>query len=251
MKKIKKPLGFGYFLVVIGLLLLSALFLYLEHITHYEFFLHIASIPLEVLVGGVLVERYLAWREKRRRKRQLMFVKSCLFRSELRTLYMTNFAALAFPRITMEEIKRAGPKELKGWLKQIEENSRYHSPEAMEAVINEYVKAYLSFNRFLEWAITNDFERIFNDMIMLMHFIHDAQQFKSLHPDELFISKAMKNPEQMERVRKVLTDGIKSFLKFCIELQEHEPDVFLTLMEDYMLAFPIQPESWEAKLSAY
>jgi hypothetical protein len=227
-----------------------ALFLYLEHITHYEFFLHVAAIPLEVLFGGILVERYLAWRERRRRKKQLMFVKSCLFRSELRTLYVTNFGALAFPRISMEDIKAAGPKELKGWLKQVEASARYHSPEAMEAVIAEYVKAYPSFNRFLEWAINNDFERIFNDMILLMHFIHDAQLFKSMHPDELFISKAMKNPQQMERAQTVLTDGIKSFLKFCIELQEHEPDVYLTLMEDYMLAFPVQPESWTPKLRA-
>ena len=251
MKKIKKPLGFGYFLVVISLLLLSALFLYLEHVTHYEFLLHIAAIPLDVLVGGILVERYLAWREKRRRERQLMFIKSCLFRSELRTLYMTNFEALAFPRIGMKDIKGAGPNELKGWLHQVGENAQYHSPEAMEAVITEYVKAYLSFNRFLEWAITNDFERIFHDMIMLMHFIHDAQLFKSMYPNELFISKALKNPEQMKRVKTVLTDGIKSFLRFCIELQEHEPDVFLTLMEDYMLAFPIQPESWKSKLGSF
>ncbi|MGZ8236491.1 MAG: hypothetical protein ACXWTY_01295 [Methylobacter sp.] len=250
MKKIKKPLGFGYFLVVISLPLLSVFFLYLEHITHYEFLLHIAAIPLEILVGGILVERYLAWREKRRRARQLMFIKSCLFRSELRTLYMTNFEALAYPKISMKDIKGAGPKELKEWLKQVEENARYRSPEAMEAVIMEYVNAYLSFNRFLEWAIANDFERIFHDMIMLMHFIHDAQLFKTMHPNELFINKALKNPEQMERVKAVLSDGIKSFLKFCIELQEQEPDVFLTLMEDYMFAFPMQPESWKSKLAA-
>jgi hypothetical protein len=250
MKKIKKPPGFGYFLVAISLLLLSALFLYLEHITHYEFLLHIAASPLEILVGGILVERYLARREKRRLARQLMFIKSYLFRSELRTLYMTNFGALAYPRIDMKDIKGASPKELKGWLKQVEEKARYLSPEAMEAVITEYVNAYLSFNRFLEWAINNDFERIFYDMIMLMHFIHDAQLFKSMHPNELFISKALKNPEQMERVKAVLTDGIKSFLRFCIELQEHEPDVFLILMEDYMIAFPIQPDSWKSKPGA-
>jgi hypothetical protein len=88
-------------------------------------------------------------------------------------------------------------------------------------------------------------------MIMLMHFIHDAQLFKSMYPNEPFISKALKNPEQMKRVKTVLTDGIKSFLRFCIELQEHEPDVFLTLMEDYMLAFPIQPESWKSKLGSF
>lgn len=249
MNKIKKPLGFGYFLVVISLPLLSALFLYLESITHYEFFLHVAAIFLEVFIGAILVDRYLRWREKGRRTRQLMFIKSCLFRSELRTLYLTNFGALAYPDIGLEDIKDASLKELTGWLKQAE-NARYRSPEAMESVINEYVNAYQAFNRFLEWAITNDFERIFHDMIMLMHFIHDAQLFKSLHSDELFINKALDNPELMGRVTTILTDGIKSFLKFCIELQKNEPDVFLILMEDYQFAASMDPVSRKSKPSS-
>jgi hypothetical protein len=29
------------------------------------------------------------------------------------------------------------------------------------------------------------------------------------------------------------------------ELQEHDPEVFLNLIEDHMLAFLIQPESWK------
>lgn len=233
MKKFKKPIGFGYTLIIISLPLLSALFLYLEHVTHYEFFLHVAAIPLEILLGAILVERYLAGREKERRARQLMFIKSCLFRSKLRTLYLTNFKSLIYPRITMEDIKEAGPKELTAWLQQVREDARYRSPEAMESVIMEYVNAYQAFNQFLEWAITNDFEKIFHDMIMLIHFIHDAQLFKCLHPDEMFINKAFENPELMERTKTVLTDGIKSFLMFCIELQESDPDVFSMLMEDF------------------
>lgn len=250
MKKIKKPFSFGYFLVVISLPLLSAFFLYLEHITHFEFLLHVAAIPLEILVGAILVERYLAWREKGRRARQLMFIKSCLFRSELRALYLANFEALAFPEISMEDLKRAGPQELKAFLKQVD-NAKYRSPEAMEAVINEYVNAYQSFNRFLEWAIDNDFENIFHNMIMLMHFIHDAQLFKTLHPDGLFINKALKDPKLMERVKTVLTDGIKSFLKFCIELQESEPAVFSILMEDYQFTASREKGSWQLKLAGY
>jgi len=250
MKKIHKPLGFGYFLVVVSLPLLSAIFLYLEHITHIEFLLHVAAIPLEILAGAILVERYLAWREKRRRARQLMYIKSCLFRSELRTLYLTNFDALAYPTIGMEDIRDASPKELSEWLQQME-NARYRSPEAMEEVIIEYVNAYSSFNRFLEWAIANDFERIFHDMIMLMHFIHDAQLYKSLHPDELFIQKALQNPELMERVKTVLTDGLKSFLKFCLELQEHEPDLFALLMEDFQISVPMQFGKQKSKPSGF
>jgi hypothetical protein len=247
MKKIKKPLGLGNFLVVMSLPLMSALFLYLEHITHYEFLLHVAAIPLEILLGAILVDRYLGRREKRRRERQLMFLKSCIFRSEFRTLYLTNFGALDYPDIGMEDIKDASPKELKSWLKDVE-NARYCSPEAMEAVLNEYVNAYQTFNRFLEWAIANDVEKIFHDMIVLMHFIHDIQLFKNMHPDELFINKALSNQELMNRVIKILTDGIKSFLRFSIELQENDPDVFLNMMDDYLCSAPIKPENLHLNL---
>lgn len=243
MKKVKKPIGFGYFLVVISLPLLSAFFLYLEHVTHYEFFLHVAAIPLEILLGAILVERYLAWREKERRSRQLMFIKSCLFRAELRSLYLINFKSLAYPRISMEDIKEADSKKLADWLQQVNKEARYRSPADMEAVIVEYVNCYQAFNRFLEWAISNDFEQIFHDMIMLMHYIHDAQLFKSLYPDEMFISKALANPELMQRTQTVLTDGIKSFLRFCIELKESDPEVFSMLMNDFQTDDQIKLEN--------
>lgn len=229
----KKPLGIGYFLVVLSLPILSAFILYLEHITHIEFLLHIAAIPLEILLGGILVEQYLRQREKKRRARQLMFLKSCLFRSEFRALYLANFGALAYPVIGMEDIKCASSKELNSWLNDAK-NAQYHSPEAIERVLVEYVNAYPTFNRFLEWAITNDDERIFHDMIMLMHFIHDIQLFKSVHPDKLFIDQAIDNQDLMNKIIKILTDGIKSFLRFSLELQENDPDLFLTMMDDYL-----------------
>jgi len=230
--KIKKTAHYSHIIVIVSLPLLSGFFLYLEHVTHYEFLLHAAAIPLEILVGAILVEQYLAVSEKVRRARQLMLIKSCLFRTELRTLYLTNFGALDYPKISLFGISEAGVDQLKAWLLEVD-NARYRSSEAMEAVVMEYVNAYPAFNRFLEWAISNDFERIFHDMIMLMHYIHDAQLFKSLHPDEMFISKALENPELMQRTQTVLTDGLKSFLKFCIELKESEPDVFSMLMDDF------------------
>lgn len=230
--KIQNPALYSHAIVIISLPLLSAFFLYLEHVTHYEFLLHAAAIPLEILVGAILVEQYLAVNEKVRRARQLMLIKSCLFRTELRTLYLTNFAALEYPKIGLSDISSASVEQLQEWLQQIT-HARYLSPEAMEAVIMEYVKAYQAFNRFLEWAISNDFERIFHDMIMLMHYIHDAQLFKNLHPNELFIHKALENPELMERTQSVLTDGIKSFLKFCIELKKSEPNIFAMLIDDF------------------
>lgn len=240
--KTQRPALYSHAIVIISLPVLSGFFLYLEHITHYEFLLHAAAIPLEILVGAILVEQYLAVSEKTRRARQLMLIKSCLFRTDLRTLYLTNFAALDYPKISLSDINAASIEQLKAWLEQIHD-ARYRSPEAMESVITEYVNAYQAFNRFLEWAISNDFEQIFHDMIMLMHYIHDAQLFKSLYPDEMFISKALANPELMQRTQTVLTDGIKSFLRFCIELKESDPEVFSMLMNDFQTDDQIKLEN--------
>ncbi|MGR9117626.1 MAG: hypothetical protein ACU85E_17945, partial [Gammaproteobacteria bacterium] len=83
------------------------------------------------------------------------------------------------------------------------------------------------------------------------HFIHDAKLYKRFNPELLFITKALENPELMKRVRNVLTDGIKSFLKFCIELKEYQPDMFLTLIEDYQFSGPVQSENGKSILSGW
>ncbi len=242
MKTTKHPGAPSYILFIISLLLLSAFFLYLETVTHFEFLLHVAAIPLEILAGALLVDRYLAWRERQRRSRQLVFIKSCLFRSELRSLYLTNFAALAEPRITLADIEAASPKQLTTWLGQLKD-AEYRSPEAMESVITEYVNAQPVFDRFLQWAIDNDSERIFHDMIMLTHFIHDVRLFKQMHPDTMFITKAAEDPEILQRTKTILTDGLAAFLRFCVELKATEPTVFATLMQDYRYSAAILPSA--------
>jgi hypothetical protein len=232
MKKSTRPDVLSYILFIISLLSISLLFLYLEKATHFEFLLHVAAIPLEILAGALLVDRYLAWRERQRRARQLVFIKSCLFRSELRSLYLTNFSALAEPQITLKDIETASEKQLNTWLGQLKD-AKYRSHEAMEAVITEYVRAQPVFDRFLQWAIDNDSERIFHDMIMLTHFIHDVSLFKQLHPNTMFMTKAAEDPEVLQRTKTILTDGLEAFLKFCMELKATEPKVFATLIQDY------------------
>ena len=248
--KSTNPLGsFGYALFISVLLLLSLIFLYLETVTHFEFLLHVAAIPLEILAGALLVDRYLAWRERQRRARQLVFIKSCLFRSELRSLYLTNFGALAEPRITLNDVETASEKQLNTWLPQLKD-AKYRSYEAMEAVITEYVKAQPVFDRFLQWAIDNDSERIFHDMIMLTHFIHDVRLFKQLHPNTMFMTKAAEDPEVLQRTKTILTDGLEAFLKFCVELKVTEPKVFATLMQDYRYSAAIVAPNLEASSPA-
>lgn len=219
----------------VALPLLSVLFLFLEHITHYEFLLHLAAIPLEILLGAFLVERYLARQEKEGKKQQLMYIKSYLFRSELRNVFISNFNALVSPKISLERIRNASLEELKEMRRGIT-TLEYRSPEDIEPILLDYVNAKNIFQTFMEWAITNDFEFIFHDMIFILRFIQDIQLFKKHNPDKPFIFYAEKQPQLMEKVKKVMKDGVSKFLDYAIELKEKEPDVFEELLNDYLLS---------------
>ena len=204
----------------------------LEHLTHIEFLLHLAAIPLEVLVAVFIVERLLEKRETKAKRQQLMYIKSYMFRSDMRNLFLANFAGLKTPNITMAKIKNSPLEELREMRRQAEVVV-YKSPEAMEAIIQEYAKAKPVWLNFMERAITYNFESIFLDMIYIIHFTDDYRIFKDLNPENLFIHEAEKNEWLMAKVRKILTDGIQKFLDYAIELKEKQPQVFHDLMTDY------------------
>jgi hypothetical protein len=216
----------------VGLPALTAFFLYLEHVTHIEFLLHVAAIPMEILLGAILVERYLARKERQSKLRQLMFIKSYLFRSRMRNLFISNFAALAEPRITMEMIKNASLGELKA-LREKVGDMPYSSPEAMEPVVMEYVSSHDVFHEFMDWAIANNFEEIFHDMIHLLHFIQDVTLFKKHNPGRTFISEAVERPQLLAKVEGILKRGLFSFLDYMVEVKEEQPEVFEELINDY------------------
>lgn len=111
--------------------------------------MHLAAIPLEILAGIFIVEEFLEKREKKEKRRMLMFIKSYLFRSEMLNLFITNFDALKFPAITMVRIKNATLEELKQMRKDAN-TIEYKSREMMEPVIMEYVKAEHVWHNFRE-----------------------------------------------------------------------------------------------------
>jgi len=224
-----------YLVMFLALPFLSALFLALEHVTHYEFLLHLAAIPLEILMGAFLVERFLAHKEKQAKRQQLMYIKSYIFRSEMRNVFLSNFLALESPAITIERIRNAGVEELRA-MRSEAKNLKYRSVEEIETVILSYVRSRGVFQTFLEWAIANDFEEIFHDMIHILHFIQDVQLFKTHYPEKLFICEAQREPELLQKVYGILRDGICKFLDYAIELKEKQPDVFEGLMADYQLS---------------
>jgi hypothetical protein len=157
----------------------------------------------------------------------------------MRGLFISNFEALKSPAITLAGIKKASLEELREFRRQAE-TILYKSPEAMEPVILEYVRAERVWHNFLERAITYNFEEIFMDMIYILHFINDVKIFKQNYPDRFFILEAEKRPQIYAKVRKVLEDGIVKFLDYAIELKEKQPRMFVEVMSDYELSSQIR-----------
>lgn len=222
-------------LVGSGLPALSALFLWLEHVTHVEFLLHLAAIPLEILLGAFLVERWLARKEKEGKRRQLMYIKSYLFRAEMRQVFISNFDALASPTISLAGLRDDPLPELR-WVRDHITAVEYRTDEAMEGVVLEYVRARHAFQVFMEWAATNDFEPIFQDMLYILHFIQDVERFREANPGSLFVAEARRHPRLRAKTEKILRDGVVKFLDYVIELREKEPEVLEELLDDYLVS---------------
>lgn len=232
----KIPKNFGFCSILITA---SVFFLLLKHFTHIEFLLHLAAIPIELLAGIFIMERFLEIKENKEKRRQLMYIKSHLFRSEMLDLFMANFHALKFPAVTMSKIKHATLEELKQMRKDAN-TIEYKSLETMEPIIMEYVNAEQVWHNFKERAITYNFEEIFHDMIYILHFIYDVKVFKANNPDKLFIYEAQNRALMMEKVIKVLGGGIRKFFDYAIELKEKRPDMFYDLISNYELSSQVR-----------
>jgi len=214
------------------LIALSLIFLIIELQTHFEFFLHLAAIPLEVLLAVFIVEQFLARRDAREKRKQLMILKSHLFRAEMRALFIKNFRVLKSPVISVSAIKDATLNELKDMRKQAE-RVEYQTLESMEPVIMEYVQALPTWRQFLDRALQFNFDDIVEDMIYLLHFISDVKLFKEFNPDKMFIHEAAKNELLMKKAQKILSDGVRKFLDEVIELKENRPEMLVDLLNDY------------------
>jgi hypothetical protein len=226
----------------VGLVTASAVFVLLEGWTKWEFFWQLAAIPLEILIAVFIVESILERHEARGRRQQLMYIKSYMFRSQMRDLFLADFAALKSPALTMDGIRRASLDELREMRRQAGK-IEYRSLEAMEAVVGEYVAAEPVWHAFRERAITYNFEDIFLNMIAILHFVYDVRSFKAKHPHAHFIHEAAKRADLMATTEKILTDGIRVFLDYALELKEKKPILFEEMMADYETAMRLREKA--------
>jgi len=106
----------------------------------------------------------------------------------------------------------------------------------MEPVLLEYVRAEHVWREFMERAITYGFENVFLDMIEILNFITDIGIFREKSPGRMFIHAAAARPELMARTRRILSNGVRSFLDYAVELKEKQPEMFEEMMADYELS---------------
>lgn len=221
--------------IYIILAISAGVFLWIHYATHIEFMLHLAAIPLETLVVVSIVEKILDNRASSDRRRQLMYIKSCMFRDQMRSLFLTNITHLEYPHLVLSELKTADMETLKKFRGEAD-RVRYHSLEEIENIIMEYVAAEPIWQRFLEIAITYNFEGIIRDMTNIQHFIQDVRLFKRANPDKLFINSVADDPQGISRVSLILGDGIRKFLDYLIELKEKQPGMFQAILDDYEIS---------------
>jgi len=214
------------------LVFVSVFFLFVHWLTHNEFTLHLAAIPIEILFGALLIEKILEKKRRAEQSKRLMHFRCYLFRSRLRNIFLANLNALKFPVISITKIKTSSLQELKQ-MRQDTNHIEYLSLEAMETIITEYVPAYHAFYSFMEWTIIHDIDSGFKDMIYILHFIEEVKQFKHNYPDAPYVYEAQKNRSLMKKVKKILAEGLFNFLEFLIELKKKEPALFYELLADY------------------
>ena len=210
-------------------------FLWLEKFTHIAFFQHMAAIPLEILFVALLFKWYLNQHKKKKRETQSRLIKNYLFRTDMRNLIIMNFQVLKYPEISMSTIRKASLHEMMQLRKELS-TIEYNSLKELEPIFDEYLATTTAFHRILSLALENEFESIFQDMIYILHFIQDIRLFRQNNPNGYFIMEAKNRPELMLKVKKILKNGVENFLDYAIELKKNQPDAFVELMEDYLMA---------------
>ena len=234
-------------LIILFLLLLSGIFFYIsDYVLHHHFFLHLAAIPLEIILAVLVVEHFISHKEKANKKYQLFLIKSYLFRSEMKRLFISNLISLQSPELTINKIRGMTLKELKdlrGNLGDLTYKSHLH----LEKVVEEYIKAKNVFQFFLEWAIENNVEYIFKDMIYVLHYIQDVILFKEHHPGKLFFQEEEDNPGLIEKTSRIVRNGIEHFSDYVIELKQKDSTMLNSLLSDYEISISNYPDEQISK----
>lgn len=225
-----------------------------------ELLYHIFAVFLELSLVLWVVEKFLRNYERQqevsKRKKQLGLIKSVMFRSELKGVYLADFEVLkeksqdndpeirlrsiqspdgCLPKIHYETLK-AWKDELKSLDKLREDPELHHAtklvknlverfnevidgnPELKKRIIDEYVNAQKAWSWFKEFAVTCNLEGILDDIIEVEHLNADTKAGR----------------ENKGRLRNVWLTGIKKFVDYSVELMEPGSETNQKLFKDMM-----------------
>ena len=105
---------------------ISVVFIIFEYITHIVFFLYLAALTVQILIAVFIVQAFMNEKKSQDKHRQLMHIKSWMFLTEMRQLFIANFQALKSPPISshgnVREIARyfGGPVQLRRAVHQLQ-----------------------------------------------------------------------------------------------------------------------------------
>lgn len=215
----------------VALITASAIFLVIHQIYHYEFMLHLAAIPFEILIAVFIIDKLLRKRESSEKRRRTIAVAITLFGSEMGRFDEACFHAIRSPLITLSTIENSSIEELKQ-LRIASDAIEYGSPEEMELAIKECVNIEHVWRSLLESAVTYDIEEMYLNTLNVLNFIHDVKVYRESHPDMPFIHFAQQDERILKRVKEVIKIDVQKFLNYAIELKQNHPDMLHQFLSD-------------------
>lgn len=214
-----------YILLSVILVSIAGIFLYMESVTHNEFLLHLAAIPIEILVAAIIVERLLSLTDRNKKRRRLTDMLFVQYGMEMSSLLAASFEAVESHSLSMSQIESASIQELKK-LRDDAATIKYKSIELIEVAVEEYVKSQHIWKTYLDRAIEYDLEEAYQNMMHVLYFIDYVELFKKNNPDRLLIDEIRDNKLVREKAEELLGFGIRRFLDVAIELRKKKRDAF-------------------------
>ena len=214
----------GFLPYYVVLIIASAILLVIHQIYHYEFVLHLAAIPFEIIIGVFIIDMLLRKREIVEKRRRTISVAITLFGAEMGRFDDACFHAIRSPLITLATIENSSIEELKQ-IRIASDTIEYGSPEEMELAIKECVNIEHVWRSLLESAVAYDIEEMYLNTLKILNFVHDVKVYGEGHPNEPFIHFAQQDERILKRVKAVIRLDVQKFLDYAIELKENHPEM--------------------------
>ena len=217
-----------YYVILIAA---TALILIVYYETEHEFLLHLAAIPIEILVATFIVERLLRAHEEQRSRRRIMAEAATAFHSQIETVVQVGIRTAQPPDARVPKLETLSVEELKR-LRARAGPVKFTSAEEVDAAVNELVDAEDLWLSIMSQAIEHDIDETFVNMMRLLDFVHHVKAFRRAHPGEDFGRHALGDEAATKRMEDAGGSAVVRYLDLLIEFKEKEPDMLQKLRLD-------------------